>query len=124
MPKLRVTKQSQKELKYQFGAVDDDKLRLTLSLMADKYSEGVRQLIYSTYTDPELNAIYRNIRNTGMFQKGAKDKSRRLIVKYPNGYVFDFINTVMSSIYDNNWMKKRKALRHELIRPWHVVSNL
>lgn len=108
----------------QFPAVSDLKLQITLAALADKYDEQIRLIIYRTYQDNELAAIYRGIRASGDFQKGGKSKVHRKIIEFPNAYVFDFCDAVLSALYGPDWLKNRKALRHELIRPWLVVNNL
>lgn len=45
--KLKLPKQ------YQFLVFSDEKLRLALIGLADKYDERIRTFIYRSYTDPE-----------------------------------------------------------------------
>lgn len=106
----------------QFVAVDDFKLRLTIQAMADRYSEQIRDLIYHVYQDDEINALYRAIRASGIYQHGSKTKTHRKIIEYPNAYVADFVNTAMTQLYGPDWVKKRQALRHELVSPWLVIQ--
>lgn len=108
----------------QFHVVNDEKLRLTLMGMADKYDEQVRDIIKKTYDDPQLNSLYRAMRRSGVFDKGGKSKVHREIVRFPNGYVFDFVDTVLSALYGKDWLKDIRALKHELVRPWHTVRRI
>lgn len=108
----------------QYVAVNDLKLQMTLSVLADRYNEAIRSLIYKTYQDDELHSIYKAIRNSGIYQKGGKSKVYRNVIEFPNGYVFDFCDTVMTEMYGEDWLNNPAALRHELVRPWHVVSKL
>lgn len=108
----------------QFSAVDDLKLQMTLVAISDKFSQSVRELIYHTYQDDRLASIYRQIRNTGAFEKGSKSKTRRKIIEFPNPFVFDFVDTVLSTMYGKDWMDNNNALKHDLVRPWWVVSKL
>ncbi len=108
----------------QYTAVDDLHLRAILTNMANRYSIAAQALIYSTYQDTELHRIYRAIRASGEFQHGGKTKVRRKVIEYPNHFVYDFVNTVMSTMYGPDWMKNRQAVQHELVKPWHVVNNL
>ena len=108
----------------QFHVVNDEKLRLTLMGMADKYDEQVRDIIKKTYDDLKLNSLYRAMRASGVFDHGGKSRVHREIVRFPNGYVFDFVDTVMSALYGNNWLSDVRALKHELVRPWHVVRKI
>lgn len=110
--------------KEQFQAVDDQKLRMTLIAISDKLSEQARQIVYATYNNNELSLMYRNIRRSGMYAKGSLDGASKKIIEFPNGYVLDFINTVMTEMYGPNWMDNNKALRHDLIRPWWVVEKI
>lgn len=121
MPKLRNKPIPFKE---QFAAVDDQKLRMTLIALADKIDLKSREIIYRTYNDPEIASIYRGIRNLGVYQSGGKTKVHRKIIEFPNMYVDNFVDTVMTAIYDKNWLNNKKALRHELVRPWWTVSKI
>lgn len=107
---------------YQFE--ENEKLRTSLIGMAEKYSEYARTIIYMTYNDPKLMAIYRNIRNSGIYEKGSKGKVRRKILEFPNSYVYDYCDTVLSALYGKDWTRNNRALRHEILRPWWVVSKL
>lgn len=108
----------------QFAAVNDERLQLTIAAIADKYDEAIRAFIYKTYQDNELAAIYRAIRASGIYQKGSKSKVHRKILEFPNVQVADFCDTVMTNLYGEDWLADRRALRHELIKPWHVVEKL
>lgn len=108
----------------QFVVVDDLRLRLSLASLADRYSEAIREFVYRCYQDDELHSLYRAIRASGDFQHGGKSKIHRKVVEFPNGYVYDFVDTVLRQLYGKDWIKDPRALRHELVRPWHVVANL
>jgi hypothetical protein len=108
----------------QFRVVDDFKLRLSVMGLADKYDEQVRDLIVKTYEDPKLHSIYHGWRMSGMFQHGGKSKVHREVVRFPNGYIYDFCDTVLTAIYGPDWLSNPKALKHELVRPWHIVNRL
>lgn len=108
----------------QFHVVNDEKLRISLMGMADKYDEQVRNIIKKTYDDPQINSLYRAMRTSGVFDHGGKSKVHREIIRFPNGYVFDFVDTVLSALYGPEWMSDIRALKHELVRPWHIVKRL
>ncbi len=108
----------------QFHVVNDQKLRLTLMGMADKYDEQIRDIIKKTYDDIQLNSLYRAMRASGIFDHGGKSKVHREIVRFPNGYVFDFVDTVLTALYGRDWMSNIRALKHELVKPWHVVRKI
>ena len=108
----------------QFFVVNDLKLRMSLMGMADKYSEQIRDIIKKTYDDITLMRLYSTIRTSGAFQHGGRSKVHREIVRFPNGYVFDFVDTVMNSLYGDDWMSNPRALKHELVRPWWVVNKI
>lgn len=108
----------------QYTAVDDMKLRMTVTLMADRYSEKIREYIYRCYQDDRLAMLYRSIRISGMYKDGSKDKVRKKIVEFPNPYVYDFVDTVLTELYGSDWLNEPKALRHELVRPWWVVDKI
>lgn len=108
----------------QFSQLQDLRIRRSLIALSDRYDEGVRTMIANAYKDPGLHAIWRNIRRSGKYDKGGKSKVHRKILEFPNGYIFDFVDTVMTELYGNDWLNNRQALRHDLVRPWWVVSNL
>lgn len=108
----------------QFCAVNDLRLQMTLTAISDKYTDKVRALIYKTYQDDYLASVYRQIRSTGAYESGSKSKVRRKIIEFPNTYVYDFVDTVLSSMYGADWMDNNNALRHDLVRPWWVVNSL
>lgn len=115
-----------KELKKgeQYTTVDDMKLRLSLAALSDHYSEKTRAFIYACYNDAQLASIYRGIRRAKDFETGGKSKVYRKIAEFPNGYVYDFCDTVLSELYGKDWWKTNKAFKHELVRPWWVVDHL
>lgn len=108
----------------QYTAVNDMKLRMTIAGLADKYDEAVREIIYRTYQDDQLAMLYRAIRTSGMYQSGGKSKVHRKILEFPNAYVYDFCDTVLTALYGPDWLNNHRALKHELVRPWHVVEKL
>ena len=121
MPRIATKPQ---KLSEQFTVVDDKKLRMSLIALADRINEKAREIIYRTYNDPELASIYRGIRNLGIYQHGGKTKVHRKIIEFPNMYVDMFVDTVLTSLYGKDWLKSKKALRHELVRPWWTVRRL
>ncbi len=115
----KIRKQSLKKFE-QYETVNDEKLRLTLMGMADKYDERVRKIIYATYSDMKIATIYNDIRKSGIYDKGSKDKSKRKILEIPNAYVYDFL----TALFGKDWILDDKAIKHELVKPWWVVSRL
>jgi hypothetical protein len=92
--------------------------------MSDRYSRRIRAMIYRTYQDAELAALYRAIRASGVYQHGGKSKVRRKIVEFPSPHVYDFCNAVLTPLYGPDWLADPKALSHELVKPWWVVATL
>lgn len=119
-------KTSQKKLRpeEQFAAVNDLQLQMTLAAIADAFEENVRALIYKTYMDDEIHAIYRAIRNSNVYQKGGASKVHRKIIEFPNVWVMEFCDTVMTTMYGEDWLKNPAARNHELVKPWHVVAKI
>lgn len=111
-------------IQHQFTAVNDERLRTTLIFMADRLNERVREIIYRTYNDPEIMAIYRGIRASQVFEKGGKSKVWRKTIEFPNTYVYEFVDTVMREKYGPKWLDNKTALKEELVRPWWVVEKL
>lgn len=108
----------------QFPVVDDQKLRMSLIALADRLNEKAREIIYRTYNDPEIASTYRGIRNLHLYDRGSKSKVHRKIIEFPNMYVDMFVDTVLASLYGKDWLKNKKALRHELVRPWWTVNKI
>jgi len=104
--------------------VNDEKLKTSLITLASKYNDQIRAYIYSVYNDIELMKTYKAIRDSSVFEHGGETKVHRKLVEFPNGFVFDFVDTVLSSIYGADWLQNKKALRHELVKPWWVVKRL
>lgn len=121
MPVLR-TKELPKN--HQFTSVNDEKLRLTLVGLADKYSENIRTLIYMCYNDNKIAQMYRAIRNSGIYDAGSRGKVHKKVIEFPNAFVYDFCNTILTSLYGENWLENKKALNHELVKPWWVVEKI
>lgn len=110
---------------YQFSIFDDNKLRMALISLSDKYDEKVRQIIYRSYNDPVIDSLYRQIRASGVYERGNNNTAfRRKIVEFPNKYVYDFCDAVMGSLYGSDWLNNNEALKHELVRHWWVVNKL
>lgn len=105
----------------QFPTVDDEKLRISLGTLADKWNEFARSMIYESYNDVELLNIYRAARDSGFYQKGWKDKSHREILSFPNGYVYNFCKAVFEPMYGPEWMLDKRVHSHELVRPWMLI---
>ena len=115
----------------QFFAVNDEKLRMTLIGLSDKLSARIRDHIYRVYNDPQVESLYRGMRNSGIYEKGnwarvrhGNGAYRRKIVDFPSPYVYDFCNTVLSALYGPNWLSDDRALNHELVKQWWVVNKL
>jgi len=104
--------------------VNDEKLKMSLIALSSKYNDQIRAYIYKVYNDIELMRTYKAIRDSNEFEHGGKSKVHRKVVEFPNGFVFDFVDTVLTPLYGSDWLQNKKALRHELIRPWWVVKKL
>jgi hypothetical protein len=121
MPRIANKPQKKSE---QFEAVDDMKVRQTLILLADKYDSIARNIIIRTYGNNALLLKYQQTRESGIYEKGGAKKVHKKLVEFPNPYVFDFVDTVLSGIYGKDWLNDPFAMRHELVRPWWVVSKI
>lgn len=110
----------------QFPQVTDEKLRGYFISVADEVNETARKEIINIYTDPLLASYYRGFRNfNDMNRKGYTDKkTMREIVRIPAGHVYEFLKSLFEPVYGKEWLTKRKVLRHELIRPFWIVSKI
>lgn len=107
-----------------YAVVDDEKLRLTLTAYANALDERTRQIVYRAYNDDRLHSEYRAIRASRQFEKGSQSKVRRKILEFPGPEVYQFVDKTMTALYGPEWINDRRALTHELVRPWWVVEKL
>lgn len=105
-----------------FPVVNDERLQISLGLLADQWNDHIRGMIYRTYNDDEILGIYRAMRESGIYQHGGKSKVRREVVRFPNGYVYEFCRAVFEPEYGEKWITKRAVLQNELIRPWLLIT--
>jgi len=110
----------------QFHVVSDEHLRLHLIKMADYLDEAARVKVFNTYNDPELSSIYRGMRTfNDLNEKGFTDKkTMREIVRIPAGEVYEFLRAFFEPTYGQKWLRNKKVLKHELLRPWWIVSKI
>ncbi|MCK5295273.1 MAG: hypothetical protein KAJ75_00155 [Alphaproteobacteria bacterium] len=104
--------------------VDDEKFRKSFVVMFDKFDEKTRDKIRDTYQDRKLLQSYEDIRQSGLYQKAHGKAHHRKILEFPNREVFDFVDTIMTSKYGNDWLYDNRALKTELVKPWWVVKSL
>lgn len=114
--------------------IDDMKMRLSLNAIGDRYADDIREYIHLCYINPELLQHYQNIRSSGVFERGNykfgkmdNQVYKREVIRFPNQFVADFCDTVMSQLYEEDWMTDKrlfkKVCKHPLIKPWLVVNN-
>jgi hypothetical protein len=101
-----------------------EQIRRILNRTADIYDEMTRVLIQATYDDPEINNIYESIRTSNSLHNNyTKSKVHREIIRFPNGYVADFIMAYLTPKYGENWIRNKKQVlkackNEELLKPW------
>jgi hypothetical protein len=110
------------KIDFELVAFDDEKLRLTLTALADSLDEKARKIIYRTYSDPKIMSYYQGLRASGVFEKGSKSKVHREVVRFPSPLIYDFVNKTLSAIYGPDWMYDKRAMHHDLVRPWWIVE--
>jgi len=110
----------------QYHTIKDEKLRGYFIAFSDALEEGVRNEIVRVYNDPELASAFRAWRSyNDIHKKGFTDKkTMREIVRIPAGHVYEFLRAFFEPFYGKNWMQNKKCLKHELVRPWWLVSNI
>src|SRR5689334_7201624 len=99
-----------------YADIDDEKFRITLSLLAETLSEDIRDHVYRVYHDLELAARYRQLR--------IAPQNSNEIYRVPYGYVWMSLESVLGRVYGPNWWKMDEAINHELVRPWWVVKKI
>jgi len=45
-------------------------------------------------------------------------------VRIPSGHVYEFLKAYFQPVYGDNWLQVPKVLKHQLIRPWWLVSKI
>jgi hypothetical protein len=110
----------------QFYTISDKVLRGYLVQLADQIEEQHRQEIWATYNDPELASIYRGMRvYNDLNEKGfTKQKTLREVVRLPAGPIYHFLRSIFQPIYGYDWLKNKKVLNHELVKPFWIVSKI
>lgn len=112
----------------QFYTASGGDLGLQKSLIkyADELEEWYRDEIWKTYYDPELQSEYRALRAfNSLNKKGMTEKkTMREIVRIPAGAVYQFLKDLFEPIYGPKWIRNKKVLNHELVKPWHVVERI
>ncbi|RMD68418.1 MAG: hypothetical protein D6822_06995 [Cyanobacteria bacterium J149] len=110
-----------------YEAVNGDiKLQKTLISYADHIDEMQRQIVWDTYNDPVLKSEYRSLRAYNSLAKNGmtKEKTMREIVRIPAGPVYQFLHNIFAPLYGPKWMRNKKVLHHELVKPWWVVERI
>lgn len=107
---------------YELVSFNDEKLRLTLSALADSVDERARKIIYNTYSDPKIMSYYQGLRASGMFERGSKSKVHREVVRFPSPLIYDFVDKTLKAIYGPDWMYSKRAMHHDLVKPFWIVE--
>lgn len=102
--------------------VSDEKMKISLGLMMDRWNEFARNMIYQIYNDAALLYMYKQRRDMETYQHGGKDKVRRLVVQFPHPIIYDFCRAIFEPEYGKGWELNPKVLRHELISPWLTMN--
>lgn len=108
------------------AVAQDEKTNRLLNNIADRYEESYRQHLLALYSNRRLLEYYQSRRADDPHStRGTKYKSgvfARKIVEIPDQICFDFLNSFLAPMYGPQWYRNRKALLHELVRPWWVVN--
>lgn len=120
------SKKDQLDYADQFHTITDEKLRAHFIGLADQITEEQRQEVIDTYGDMELASAFRSFRtfnklNSNGFTKG---KGFREVYRIPAGAVYEFLKAVFEPFYGPLWMRNKKVLRHELVKPWWIVPKI
>lgn len=110
----------------QFYTVSDPQLRGYMIAFANQIDFQARREVLAYYNDQKLASAYRAWRSyNDLHKKGfTDDKSLREIVRIPAGAVYEFLCAYFEPMYGKKWLQNKKALRHELVRPWWIVSKI
>lgn len=109
----------------QFTLQTEPELRNQLSIYSDALDDRVRNIIIRSYNDPKLHSHYGAMRASGIhLAKNSKAKNgAHLLVRFPNPYVFAFVETCMKYRYGPDWLQNKKVYKEPLVEPW-MISKL
>ncbi len=104
----------------------DIELQKTLIKYADELEEWYRTEVWNTYNDQQLQNEYKALRTFNSINNSSKTDKNTMkeIVRIPAGAVYQFLNDIFDPIYGPKWMREKKVLYHELVRPWWVVERI
>jgi hypothetical protein len=103
--------------------------------MTDQEQQAIKTLHSSTmksymdhfvkvYNDPKIMAHYQYLRENEQDIHSAVKQGAREIVRIPDNIVFYLLEMTFKPQYGENWLKNKKVLYHELIRPWWIVKSI
>ncbi len=109
----------------QFLLQGEKKLREQLTIYSDALDENVRQIIIRTYADQKLHSYYNGLRNMDVFssEESKAKNGAHLAVRFPNHYVYAFVETLMTYKYGTQWLQNMKVYKEPLVIPW-MISKL
>lgn len=109
----------------QFDTIQDEKMRKQLSIYADGLDEKVRKIIIDTYNDKEIRKTFDGMRNSDIYTyKNSKAQSHAFLkLRFPNGYVFAFVETLMTFKYGTEWLQKEEIMTEPLVQPWRTSNH-
>lgn len=102
----------------------ETKLKKSFAVMLDVFNEKQRIHILSVYNNTTLLEAYKNIRDSGKYEKAGGKASHRKIVEFPDPVVFEFVNRIMVARFGKDWLYNNIALQDELVKPWWVVKKI
>ena len=107
----------------------DNHVRASLAILSSRLIDRYQKILEFTYFDPELRDIYEALRNASEFKFMGDAKTIRSIVKFPNEYVYQFLNDIFSKQYGPEWLTDKQTFlkickTEDLIKPWITVRKL
>lgn len=110
----------------QFANVtSDEALQKAFISLANDIDEKRRKEVWALYNDESLHSAYRawrrynSLNNNGMSKGGTQ---REVIRLHP--VIYQFLQDLFYPHYGKGWLRNKKVLRHELVRPWWLVERI
>lgn len=103
------------------------KIQKSLNVLATVYNDKIRNFILACYTSKRLLDYYElrrkeydDMQHTSG-KLGYGQAHRRKILEFPNGYIADFVDRIMTSRLGPDWIKNKRNYKNDLIRPWLTI---
>lgn len=104
----------------------DERVRSSLAILSARLDDRYRTILEHTYFDNQLHDIYNAYREASRLNPS---DTMRTLVKFPNAYVYHFLNDLFTSQYGKEWLTDKQLFlkvckKEELLQPWLTVEKV